>query len=128
MENKAKILYTRSYAKLRVSQSFDLYSLNEAIRLEVKATNQTLMKQKGYGRELTQLRKILYNFCVVDSRHEIKLNSCSHFFAGGRTFAASFCTFLAMLHTHPRMFFAFFGAGITNICTNPAKMITVLTP
>lgn len=51
VENQVKILYTRVYAKLRNRQFFDLYSLNEAIRILLRAHNQTRMKQKGYCRE-----------------------------------------------------------------------------
>ncbi|AFL85300.1 transposase [Belliella baltica DSM 15883] len=51
VENQVKILYSRVYAKLRNRQFFDLYSLNEAIRIQLRAHNQTRMKQKGYCRE-----------------------------------------------------------------------------
>lgn len=51
VENQVKILYSRIYAKLRNRQFFDLYSLNEAIRIQLKAHNQTRMKQKGHCRE-----------------------------------------------------------------------------
>jgi transposase len=51
VENQVKILYSRIHAKLRNRQFFDLYSLNEAIRIQLKAHNQTRMKQKGHCRE-----------------------------------------------------------------------------
>jgi transposase len=51
VENLVKLTYTRVYAKLRNCQFFDLQSLNEAIKVKVKAHNQTRMQMKPYCRE-----------------------------------------------------------------------------
>lgn len=51
VENQVKILYSRVYAKLRNMQFFDITSLNQAIKLKVKAHNQTRMQKKPYCRE-----------------------------------------------------------------------------
>lgn len=51
VENQVKLLYSRVYAKLRNMQFFDLTSLNQAIRLKVKAHNHTRMQKKPYCRE-----------------------------------------------------------------------------
>jgi transposase len=51
VENQVKILYSRVYAKLRNMQFFDLASLNQAIRMKVRAHNQTRMQKKPYCRE-----------------------------------------------------------------------------
>ena len=51
VENQVKILYPRIYAKLRNMQFFDLVSLNQAIRMRVRAHNQTRMQKKPYCRE-----------------------------------------------------------------------------
>lgn len=51
VENQIKILYPRVYARLRNMQFFDLVSLNQAIRISVRAHNQTRMQKKPYCRE-----------------------------------------------------------------------------
>src|SRR5690606_42150314 len=51
VENQVRILYSRVYARLRNMQFFDLASLNQAIRMKVKAHNQTRMQKKPYCRE-----------------------------------------------------------------------------
>lgn len=51
VENQIKILYSRVYAKLRNMQFFDVTSLNQAIKLNVKSHNQTRMQKKPYCRE-----------------------------------------------------------------------------
>ncbi|QDH78190.1 IS21 family transposase [Echinicola soli] len=51
VENQVNMLYSRVYAKLRNMQFFDLYALNQAIKMRIRAHNQTRMQRKPYCRE-----------------------------------------------------------------------------
>jgi hypothetical protein len=96
VENQVKLIYSRVYANLRNMTFFDLYSLNQAIKVKVKAHNQTRMQQKPYCREehfLANEKKHLaplpterfevkyYNDLTVAKNNHIYLSQDKHYYS-----------------------------------------------